>query len=102
MYLTLSAAPPEEWAQIFEERRRFPRHTSWRNAWIEGASIVIDCVPEEIERVHLSDLKEDVAACNKGYLEWRARAAAAAANRDEEERRERTRLEELQSRLKFD
>ena len=102
MYLTLFAAPPYEWTQIFEDRRRFPRHSMWRRAWIEGDSIVIDCVPEEIEGCHLNDLKEDVVACNERYLEWRTMAAAAAANRDEEERREQKRLEELQSRLKFD
>jgi hypothetical protein len=102
MYLSLSASPPHEWVQLFEQQRQFPRHSMWRRAWIEGRFIVVDCVPEEIERYHVHDLKEDVAACNKGYLEWRTRVAAASANKAEEEQKERERLDELASRLKFD
>ena len=36
VYLHLSAVPAEEWQRIFEAERRFPRHTMWRHAWIEG------------------------------------------------------------------
>ena len=37
----------------------------WREDWIEGNFIVVDCVPEEIEQYHLRDLKEDVAKTNQ-------------------------------------
>ena len=59
MYLKLSSSPPLEWVQIFEAERRFPRHTMWRRAWIEGKYIVIHCVPEELEQYHFHDLSED-------------------------------------------
>lgn len=102
MYLKLSATPPTEWNQIFEQERSFPRHTMWRRAWVEGSYIVIDCVPEEIERYHLSDLREDVSNANQKYQQFLtivvAAKQAAAAGKDAEKQR----LDKLASRLKFD
>lgn len=56
LYLKLSGEPPPEWVRIFEKTRRFPRDPVWRNAWVVGAHIVIDCVPEELERSGLNHL----------------------------------------------
>jgi hypothetical protein len=102
MHLTLSLRPSAEWVECFNEARRFPRHGMWRHAWIEGADIVVECVPEEIEQYHLKDLKEDVVTANQKYLEWEARVEAQAARSRDEQEKERLRLEAVKSKLKFD
>jgi len=73
----------------------------WRKAWIEGDAIVVDCVPEEIEKYHLSDLREDVANTNQKYREYLVDAAAAKENEQNERDLEAKRLEDLKSRLHF-
>jgi hypothetical protein len=102
MYLTLSEQPPSVWSEIFDAERQFPRHSMWRRAWIQGDSIVVDCVPEELEKYHLRDLKEDVANSNtkfRAYLEQEERHAKAA---QEAAQRERDRIEQLNKRLDFE
>ena len=79
IYLTLSSYPSQEWVAIFDAERRFPRHTMWRKAWIEGNSAVVYCVPEEIKKYHLRDLKEDVATSNQKYREHLQRIEARKA-----------------------
>ena len=73
LYLKLSREPPPEWVKIFEKKRRFPRDPIWRNAWVVGAHIVIECVPEELEQSGLNHLKEDVTNANNEFLESSAR-----------------------------
>lgn len=70
VYFTLSAFPPQEWAEIFEAERRFARHTMWRKAWIEGNCVVVYCVPDEVRQYHLRDIKEDVASSNAKYRDY--------------------------------
>ena len=101
MFLSLSATPSSAWADIFSAERRFPRHTMWRKAWVEGAAIVVDCVPEEIETHHLSDLSEDVKNTNQKYREYLARVDAQSRRREAALAEERTRLENLKNRMAF-
>lgn len=70
VYFTLSAFPSQEWADIFDAERRFPRHTMWRKAWVEGNCIVVYCVPDEVKKYHLRDIKEDVASSNSKYRDY--------------------------------
>ncbi|MGP1665362.1 MAG: toll/interleukin-1 receptor domain-containing protein [Rhodanobacter sp.] len=70
VYFTLSAYPPQEWAEIFDAERRFPRHTMWRKAWVEGNCIVVYCVPDEVKKYHLRDIKEDVISSNAKYRDY--------------------------------
>lgn len=80
IYLTLSAYPSQEWVAIFDAERRFPRHTMWRKAWIEGNNAVVYCVPEELKQYHLRDLKNDVATSNTKYREHLQRIAVRKAH----------------------
>jgi len=102
MYLQLSVEPPSEWQQLFDQERRFPRHSMWREAWVEGRHIVVDCVPEEIERYHLRDLNEDVAKANEKYRDYLGKVARAQQQQQQAEQKEKSRLDGLKSRLKFD
>jgi len=65
VYFHLSDHPPSEWVEIFDAERQFPRHTMWRKAWVEGKYVVVYCVPEEVKRYHLRDIKQDVKTCNE-------------------------------------
>jgi hypothetical protein len=102
MFLCLSADPPIEWAQIFEQERVFPRHSMWRRAHVEGRYIVVDCVPEEIEKFHLRDLKEDVANTNQKYAAWLAQRNADEEREAQAKRAEHERLQKLKNGLNFD
>lgn len=102
MYLRLSDLPPKEWMQFFKAERQFPRHSMWRRAWIQGSTIIVDCVPEELERHHLKDLKEDVANANAKFRTYLAREEHRAQAAAEVKQRERERIEQLRDRLNFD
>lgn len=102
LHLSLSDTPPPNWARPFKELRQQPRHSMWRHAWVEGAHIVIDCVPDEMEQFHLTDLKDDVRVCNDRHRRWDHEMVIAAAARRREEQSERLRLLALNARLDFD
>jgi len=101
IYLKLSSSPPLEWQEIFEAERRFPRHTMWRKAWIEGDYIVIHCVPDEIEEYHAKDLKQDVENTNKKYRQFLMEESLKEAKKVEQEKSEKDKLKILKERVKF-
>jgi hypothetical protein len=101
MHLRLSETPSREWTEIFENERQFPRSSMWRDAWINGQHIVIDCVPEEIEQYHLRYLKEDVATTNKKYREYLERVRQAQEREQNQQAHERQQLDALKGRLDF-
>lgn len=100
--LKLSATPPPKWSEFFDEIRKFPRHTLWRRAWIEGKHIAIDCVPEELETDHLSDLKNDVAEANQRMHEYLQRVGREEERDVVNEEKVRQNLENLRKKLNFD
>jgi hypothetical protein len=102
IYLKLSSAPPLEWQQIFEAERRFPRHTMWRRAWIEGQYIVIHCVPDELVKYHLRDLRQDVASANSMYRQYLMEVALAKAPEIRQKHEELTQLKDIKRRLNLD
>jgi hypothetical protein len=102
LYLKLSSEPPPEWVKVFEEERRFPPRPIWRNSWVVGAHIVVECVPEELEQFGLNHLKEDVATANNKFLESRARKEADDLRQFREKEATRKQLEDLRAKLKFD
>jgi hypothetical protein len=101
-FLQLSSRPSAGWAAHFMEARRYPRHSMWREAWVEGDCVVIKCALDELSRYHMNDLKEDVVTANINLT--RANAAAEQMCRQQAERAEqerRVRDAEL-DKLKFD
>ncbi len=90
IYLQLSGTPSSEWVQIFDAERHFPRHSMWREAWVEGGYIVVHCPLDELEKYHRNDLLTDVANTNTKYRDYQQRltqqrdqeAKAIAAERD--------------------
>lgn len=102
LYLKLSQEPPPGWVKIFEQGRRFPRHRIWRNAWVIGRHIVVECVPEDLEHSQLNHLKADVANANRKFSEWITSSNSETLLQLREQRAVREQLEKLRARLKFD
>jgi hypothetical protein len=102
LYLKLSAKPPLEWIRIFERERRFPSNGIWRNAWVLGIHLVVECVPEDLEQFQFNHLKADVANANKKFSEWAANNNAETLRQQRERSAARKQLEKLRRRLKFD
>ena len=102
LYLTLSSAPPATWRDIFGREHQTPRSSIWREATIDGVFLVITCTPEELEKYHLTFLKEEVKETNKKFrLSIAEQEARSVRFRQSEEERKK-RLEEVRDRLKFD
>jgi hypothetical protein len=102
MTLRLSARPPDEWVKCFNEAREKPRRGHWRPVEINGASIVTDCIPEEMAEWHFDDLKADVRTANEKYL-LSCQTAEEVARRNEAARQsEREKMEKLKGKLKFE
>lgn len=90
VYVELSQTPDADWEALFIKERGFPRHSMWRDAWIEGPYIVVHCVPSEMSTHHARDVAEDVASVNAKYRAMqhsRQIREKAAAERDAAERR---------------
>lgn len=105
--IKLSANPPIEWAELFEEAWRNPSSFTLRHrpriASVVGDRIILDGTTlEEVEEVHVQTLKNAVAEANQSYEEYLRRER-------EREAQERGRSEEHQkhvrdaaNRIKFD
>lgn len=101
VYFQLSEHPPSEWVEIFDAERQFPRHTMWRKAWVEGKYVVVYCVPEEVKRYHLRDIKQDVDTCNEKYRQYLHREAMQKAREEQRAIEEKNALNSALDGLKF-
>jgi len=102
IFFELSAHPPQEWVQIFEAERQFPRHTMWRHAWIEDNYVVVHCVPDEVKKYHLQDVKQDVASSNAKYRAYLQREAAEKVREAQQRKKEEEDLDDALDDLDFE
>lgn len=102
VYFELSAHPPQEWVQVFDAERQFPRHTMWRHAWIEGNYAVVHCVPEEVKKYHLQDIKQDITNSNAKYREYLKRASAERVREAQRHKKMEDDLDDALGRLDLD
>ena len=105
MYLRLSHTPTDAWGQLFQGQRYLPTgraiHSMAREARVEENYIVVDCVPEEMEK-HLPELQHDVSVTNGEYQKYLRTLTAKAEQQRQKQKEERDRIEEVKSHLKFD
>ncbi len=102
LVLKLSAAAPHEWAHYFNESWRSHIYMMKRNAHVSGAQLEIYCVPEELEKNHIPELKKVISQTNEAYRHYLVRAQNEAEARAAKESAERARLSDIKSKLKFD
>ena len=99
---SLSSFPPSKWATYFNDMWNRHIYGSKRHAHVSDQTIVIECVPSEIESDHLPELKKIVSETNQAYLRV---AAHRKSQEDEAVARDAATAQELKdvkSRLKFD
>ncbi len=100
-YFRLSCLPPYDWEQIFLAIRRFPRHSMWRRAWIEGSYVVVYCMFDEIEKYHFKDITQDVEEANTKYRFYLSEKAKQEIEELTAELEEKKELEDLRKRIGF-
>ena len=101
MPLQLSARPPLEWGPLLEARYEHSFSGNGRTVKVIGASIYVDCVPEDLA-VILEDLKSIVSQTNEAYRADLARQAAQWEKAETDAVAEKQRLEDIKKGLKFD
>lgn len=102
VYFKLSAEPPMEWVQIFKGERRFPRHTMWRHAWIDGQYIIVHCCLDEVKRIHFKDIKQDVTNTNQKYRSYLHQQAIEQEKKQQREEAEHKKVDEALDGINFE
>lgn len=102
IFFALSQNPPREWTEICDAERRFPRHTMWRRAWIEGRYIGVRCTLPEVQQYHLSDLKQDVANTNSKYRRYLLEREQARVREQHKLRKKQQEIDRYLDGLEFD
>jgi hypothetical protein len=100
IFFKLSATPPSEWAQLFTEERRFPRHSMWRRAHVYGSHIQVHCPLDEAQK-HLDEFKEDVKNVNAKYRAWLAQEKQRQSVEAEADAENKQEISDALGKLKF-
>lgn len=70
MFLRLDREPPDtDWPRLFFEERESRIVARRRGLWIEENYISFDTLPEEVEKIHLPDIRQSMAYANRKYRE---------------------------------
>ena len=70
MFLRLDREPPDtDWPRLFFEERESRIVARRRGLWIEENYISFDSLPEEVEKIHLPDIRQSLAYANRKYRE---------------------------------
>lgn len=70
MFLRLDREPPDtDWPRLFFEERESRIVARRRGLWIEENYISFDALPEEVEKIHLPDIRKSMAYANRKYRE---------------------------------
>lgn len=70
MFLRLDREPPDtDWPRLFFEERESRIVARRRGLWIEENYISFDSLPEEVEKIHLPDIRQSIAYANRRYRE---------------------------------
>ncbi|WP_313919845.1 hypothetical protein [Tahibacter sp.] len=70
MFLRLDREPPDtDWPRLFFEERESRIVARRRGLWIEEDYISFDALPEEVEKIHLPDIRKSMAYANRKYRE---------------------------------
>ncbi|MGM8850120.1 hypothetical protein ACS8E6_06365 [Salinicola halophyticus] len=65
--LTLSKSPPADWTLYFNSRWEQHIYMMKRRARVSGGRLTIHCVPDELEKDHLPELRKIANETNQRY-----------------------------------
>ncbi|WP_147275237.1 hypothetical protein [Thioalbus denitrificans] len=100
--LILSSSTPYEWADYFNARWKQQFYMMKRNASVSGKSLTICCVPEELEKHHLPELKKVIEETNQKYKEYLQAQQVQEQQRAEQEKAEKEMLSNMKGSIKLD
>src|SRR5271154_751706 len=102
--LQLSDLPPDKFAEFFLEERQFPRDPEpgflYGRVWLEGDCIIVDCVPENLER-HLNEIKITLNRANAAYRNFLINKSFDREQEPEQHKIQQARLEKIKTHLNF-
>jgi hypothetical protein len=102
VYLKLSADPPPEWAQLFDQEWQNRFYSIKRRGRVEGDHIVIHCALDEIERHHMPELNETLARVNERYQQYAGQQVCRAQQQADRQAAADQQKKDALGRLKFD
>lgn len=101
MFLRLDREPPDnDWPRLFFEERETRIVARRRGLWIEDGYISFDALPEEVETIHLPDIRQSIGYANRKYRELSAQRRRRQLDNLAELRSERDDLLALQARVR--
>jgi hypothetical protein len=72
MVINLSAPAPAEWAQYFNHAWKNHFYMMKRRAEASGSVLNVECVPDELEKDHVPELKKVIDETNRAYANYHA------------------------------
>lgn len=99
--LTLSKSTPADWASYFNARWEQHIYMMKRRVMVSGSRLTIHCVPDELERNHLPELKKIANETNQRYREHLAQRERDAQREQERAEARKAELNKLND-IKFD
>jgi len=99
--LTLSESTPSEWATYFNQRWEQHIYMMKRRARVAGSRLTIHCVPNELEKDHLPELRKVMEETNDRYRRHVANQAREERARAEREQAQKDEIKKLKG-IKFD
>ena len=100
--LKLSVTPPADWTRHFDERWQQHAYVKKAVASVVEARIVIRCAVEELERIHLPELRKILAETNESHAQRLALEERKLASQLAQKAANVKTLSELAGRLRFD
>lgn len=93
MFLRLDRPPPDtDWSRLFFEERETRIVARRRGLWIEENYISFDSLPDEVDKIHLPDIRLSLAYANRKYREL---ALERRLKRQEEQAGQRSERDEM-------
>lgn len=101
MFLRLDREPPDtDWPRLFFEERETRIVARRRGLWIEENYISFDSLPDEVEKIHLPDIRQSIAYANRKYRELCVQRRLQRQASLAEQRSEREEMLSLQARIR--
>lgn len=102
LVLKLSHSAPSAWADYFNGAWKQHFYMMKRRASVFGDTLEIICMPDELEKDHVPELKKVIAETNDAYKRWIADREQMRQVQEEQAKRQKQELSDLKGRLKFD
>lgn len=101
MFLRLDREPPDnDWLRLFFEERETRIVARRRGLWIEDGYISFDSLPNEVEVIHLPDIRRSLDYANREYRKLMKQKVAQRAGQQRDIADERSELVALRERVR--